>query len=250
MDIRTENGIVLVIAVMAMSLLTALGAALILTTTAETIIAGNFRHGREALYAADAAIERAVSDLSAVEDWNRLLDPSQPLVQSAFIDGPPSGIRNLPDGSTLDLGQALNMANCEKVTACAQSDLTAITLRRPWGANNPVWQLYAYGPLSSMLPSSGVTAPVYVTVMVADDPSENDGDPTHDGTDPGNPGSGVIVLRADAFGVRGAHAAVEATIERRGAAWLRSGAAGHEAPEAHPGAETGGARVISWRKAR
>ena len=53
--------------------MTALGLALTLTTTTETTIAANHRMGQEALNAADAAIERAMQDLLAVPDWNRVL---------------------------------------------------------------------------------------------------------------------------------------------------------------------------------
>ena len=119
-----------------------------------------------------------------------------------FVDGPPSGVRTLADGSLLDLGQLVNMTNCRKVTACSASDLTANTAQRPWGANNPVWRLYAYGPLSSLLAAGMVDSNFYVVVMVADDPSENDDDPLHDGVAPTNPGAGVLSLRAE--GIRAA----------------------------------------------
>src|ERR1051326_2027734 len=151
MDIRREDGIAMVIAMMAMLLMTALGVALILTTSSETMIAGNFRNSQEGLYAADAAIERAMDDILTVPDWNKLLDGS---TQSAFVDGAPTGQRTLLDGSTIDLTQALNMANCQKVTTCSAGDLTAITSERPWGVNNPVWRLYGYGNLRDMLPAT------------------------------------------------------------------------------------------------
>src|SRR3954470_19890962 len=115
MDIRREDGVALIIAMMAMLLMSALGVALILTTTTETMIAGNFRNSQEALYAADAVIERAMDDVLTVPDWNKLLDGS---TQSAFVDGAPSGQRTLLDGSTIDLTQALNVANSQKGWAC------------------------------------------------------------------------------------------------------------------------------------
>jgi Tfp pilus assembly protein PilX len=107
MDIRREDGIALIVAMMAMLLMTALGVALVLTTSSETMIASNFRNSHEALYAADAVVERAMDDILTVADWNKLLDGS---TQSAFVDGAPGGTRNLPDGSTIDLAQALNLA--------------------------------------------------------------------------------------------------------------------------------------------
>src|SRR5438876_1411254 len=216
MDIRREDGVALIVALMATMLMTALGVALILTTSSETMIAGNFRNGQEALYAADAALERAMDDILTVPDWNTMLAGN---TQSAFIDGPPSGARTMPDGTQIDLTQLLNLANCGKVTSCSPSDFAAnFTGDRPWGANNPVWQLYAYNRLDAMVPSGTINSPYYVVVLVADDPSELDNDPLHDGTVPCakgvappncNPGSGVLALRAEAFGPRGAHKIIE-----------------------------------------
>src|SRR5687768_16623959 len=132
-----EQGVALVIALLSMLLLTALGMALTLTTSTEVRIATNYRDGVEALYAADAAVERVMQDVLTVPDWNRIVDGT---VTSAFIDGP-VGVRTLPDGSQLDLQQATNMARCNK-TACNDADMDAYTEERPWGLNNPRWQLY------------------------------------------------------------------------------------------------------------
>ena len=225
MDMRREDGIALIVALMAMMLMTALGLALIMTTSSETLIAGNFRDGQEALYAADAAVERAMDDILTVPDWNKILDGT---TQSAFVDGAPSGSRSLPDGTTIDLTQALNLANCGKVTACSASDLTAnFTGDRPWGVNNPVWQLYAYQRLDAMIPTGSINSNYYVTVMIADDPSENDNDPLHDGASPStNPGSGVLAMRAEAFGPHGSHKVIELTVARTDTTNLERGYTG------------------------
>ena len=95
-----EQGVALVIALMATALMMALGLALILTTTTEGKIAGNYRQGSEALYAADAAVERVMQDILTVPNWDDMLGGA---ATSGFIDGPPSGLRMLPDGSKLDL---------------------------------------------------------------------------------------------------------------------------------------------------
>lgn len=242
MDRRNERGIALIVALMAMMLMAALGAALVMTTMSETAISGNYSRANEGLYAADAAMERALDDLLTVPDWNKLLNGT---TQSAFVDGPPSGARTLPDGSTIDIGQALNMANCGKVTACSPADLTAYTPTRPWGANNPVWQAYAYGPLNTIIPTGTVNSQFYVMVMVADDPSETDNNPQLDGvvactggedwsgysagvpaSAPCNPGTGVMSLRAEAFGPRGAHKIIEMTVSRTDTTNLERGYTG------------------------
>jgi hypothetical protein len=222
----------MVIALMAMSLMVALGTALILTTVTETKITTNFRNNSESLYAADAAIERALDDLLTVPDWNNLLNGS---VKSALVDGPPTGPRNLGDGKILSLDEIVNLANCEKVTTCSASDMQAVTLARPWYTNNPQWQLFAYGRLSDVMPA-GTNSPYYVVVMVGDDPSENDGDPLHDGVTPCppppaaqsgcNPGSGVLAMRAEAFGPGGNHKVIELTIARTNTTELERGYTG------------------------
>jgi hypothetical protein len=215
-----ENGIAMIMAMAATLLMSALGVALVLTTSSETIIASNFRDASEAAYAADAVLERSISDLVMVPDWNSVLTGA---VQSAFIDGAPFGRRTLADGSTIDLGQILSMANCGKAAICGDADLNAVTPHRPWGANNPRWQLYAYGNLTDMLQGRRIDSPYYVLAMVGDDPSETDGKPFEDGID--TPGAGVLSLRAAALGPRGVRRMIEMTVVRAAA----------------------GVRVLSWR---
>ncbi len=182
-----ERGAALVIALMAVAVLSALGVSLAMVINTETKISGNFTVAREVMYAADGALEIAAQELVAVGDWDLLLAGS---VLSAFVDGAPSGQRPLGDGRFVSLTGATNLANSEP---------------RPWGANNPQWRLFAFGRL---------TPGAYVIAWVADDPSENDGDATRDGTDGNNPGSGILALRAEAFGLEGAHKVLEATVRR------------------------------------
>ena len=125
--LQREEGMAVIIALMAMMLMTALGMSLVLTTTSETMISGNFRSGGEALYAADAILERSMDDLLTIPDWNKLLDGS---MQSGFIDGPPSGDRTLPDGTKVNLGEILSFANCEKAATCSEPDMNAYTEMR------------------------------------------------------------------------------------------------------------------------
>jgi len=88
-----------------MIMLSALGVTLVLTTTAETRIAANFRVAEQTLYAAEAGAERALTDLRGVTDWNALLAGT---IMSSFIDGPASGVRRLDDGSSVDLTRVEN----------------------------------------------------------------------------------------------------------------------------------------------
>jgi hypothetical protein len=200
----------LVVALMVMVLVSALGAALILVTSTETTIAANFRNSLGALYAADAAAELALAEVATVADWDQLLNGR---LRSAFVDGSPVGTR-LVSGTAVDLLQTVALASCHKATTCSAAEMDAVTAERPWGANNPRWQLYAYGELESAVP--GAESPYYVLVLVGDDPSESDNDPLDDGGGPDNPGAGVLLLRARAFGPRNAHKTVEIAIARAG----------------------------------
>ena len=188
--IRGEQGSAILVAMMATLLMTALGAALVLATSSETIIAASFRDGLEGSYAADAALERAIDDLQAAADWNLVLAGA---ARSAFVDGAPDGSRTLADGSTIDLAQLLNLANCATPDGCTTADMNEATSRRPWALNNPRWLLYSYGHLAA-LTSGSINSPYYVAVMVADDPAENDHDPATDGAVPC--GGAVPVSRA------------------------------------------------------
>jgi len=231
--LQREDGMAVIIALMAMMLMTALGMSLVLTTSSETMISGNFRAGGVALYAADAILDRSMDDLLTIPDWNKLLDGS---LQSGFIDGPPSGERTLPDGTKLDLNQVLSFANCDKPTTCSAPDMDAYSEERPWTLNNPRWQLFAYGSVGDLLPTGTINSPFYVVVLIGDDPSENDASPLVDGgppVDPGNgqnqqpnKGIGVIALRAEAFGPRGAHKVIEMTVAKTDTTELERGYTG------------------------
>jgi len=198
----------LVVALLVLLFVSAIGAGLVLITSVETMIAANFSDAEEARHATEAAAERAAGDLALVSGWDQILSGS---VRSPFVDGAPSGTRVLPDGSTIDLTQMLNRANCQKSTTCTSAEMNAVTADRPWGLNNPRWQLYAYGPLANSLPAGRLDSPFYVAVLVADDGSETDNDPLHDGV-VNAPGAGILLLRATAFGPRKTQHTLELTV--------------------------------------
>ena len=195
----------LVIALISLLVLSALGTSLALVAHTDLRVAANYAASRQTMYAADGALEIAARELLAVSDWNALLSSG---ALSAFVDGPPSGSRQLGDGTSVDLGQATTVANSEP---------------RPWGPNNPVWRLYAFGWLGSK---------TYVIVWAGDDSAEDDGDPLNDGGGVGNPGTGILALRAEAFGTGGAHKVLEATVG------------------GHPTGPSPEIRLLSWKEIR
>lgn len=196
-----EDGVALIVALMATMLLTALGMSLVLMSNTETMISANYRNSQEALYAADAAVERVVQDLLLIPRWNDILaaDASYSELagtRSAFIDTNNSFTRPLPASTqTLNLLQA---------TDTLQSGTDNLNL---WGANNPSWRLFAHAPLSNVLPNTAIDTNMYVAVWVADDPAETDGDPSSDS-------NGTLTLHAEAYGPMGTHKVIEVTVAR------------------------------------
>ena len=134
---------------MGMTVLMALGAALVLITSTETIIAGNFRNSRQAFYAAEAAAELAVAELRDAHDWTAL---SKGTERSQFIDGAPGGPRALPTDAPVDLTALRNMANCGAPAPCVDA---------------PRWQLFAYGPLGDFWRPGASDSPFYIVALVS-----------------------------------------------------------------------------------
>ncbi len=175
--LRTTDGAALLIALMAMMLMTALATALILTTITETRIASSYAAGIEAFYAADAAIERAIDDLRTIPDWSAL---GAKAATSTFVDGPPGGPRTLWDGTTLDLGEETRMVR---------------------EGDGPPWRLFAYGALAGMLPPGRLQSRAYVVVWLADSPSR--------------PGEEALRLLAQAYGPHGARRSLQVVLGRK-----------------------------------
>jgi hypothetical protein len=201
----------IVIAVMALLLLSTVGAGLVLTTSTESLISGVFRAGTEARYAARAAADRALVDLVMLSSWDPALAGA---AYSSFNDGLPIGSRALAAGGVLDLTHVVNLANCGQTSGCSTAAMNAVSADRPWGANNPRWQLYAWGSASALEGVPRTNGDYYAVALVGDDGAENDGNPMRDGMLPGNPGGGRLLVRGMAFGARGARASVELALVR------------------------------------
>ena len=184
-SIQSERGAVLIFALIGMTILTALGAALVLMTSTETIIAGNFRNGRQAFYAAEAAAEVAVADLRSSANWIGIVEGVE---RSRFIDGVPAGRRAFPTDVPVDPSAVLNLANCNAPAPCG---------------GVPRWQLFAYGPLRDLLAPGASDSPFYVVALVAGGQTAS--------------GEPLVTIRAEAFGPRGSHQAVEVMVSRTSA---------------------------------
>ena len=211
---RDDRGMALVLVLLCAMLFLALGGALVIVVSSEAAISATFRESAVALSAADAAIVRVLPDLAAAPDLNAILTGA---VTSSFIDGPPQAPRRLPDGTSLDLAAATNVERCGE-TACTDAQMDAVTVERPWGANNARWQTYGSGWLRDLTPQAAGMPHAYVVVWVGDDPLETDGNPLTDDGDVNAPGHDVVLLRAAAYAAYSARRRIEVVARRDGGA--------------------------------
>jgi hypothetical protein len=177
---------------MATTVLSIIGSALLLIAQVETGIAANALRAARSFYAADAALQRARADLESLADWTPAL---QGVATSTFAEGPP--VPRQVGRVFVDL-------------TGAGTALQAVNL--PFGANNPQWALFLWGPVDRLL--AGTDWPGYVAVWVADDAAETDQDARQDGGTPDARGRGVVRLHAVAFDGAGARRMVEALAVR------------------------------------
>jgi len=187
--IRSEAGAALIAAAMITSLVGALAASLVFVVVIESRVGRHHQSAEAGAYAAAAGVERLIGELRRWPAWQMV--PSMSSAAPSFNDG--RIVPTLADGTTLDL---------RRLTADRQAASDAFY---PGGSNRPVWTLYAHAPLARMASSGVPMANPYVVVWVADDPDDPDGDPSRDS-------NGVILVRAEAFGVRGAWRAIESTL--------------------------------------
>jgi hypothetical protein len=126
----------------------------------------------------------------------------------------------------LNISTQIPSHHCGKLTTCSATEMNAVTEDRPWGLNNPRYQLFAYGPSNAFIETGTTNSPFYVIVWVSDDPAEDDNNPLMDGNSATNKGTGVITLLAEAWGGRGAHKVIEVTLMRTDSTEIERGYTG------------------------
>lgn len=206
----SSRGVVLVLAVLVTSVVSALALGLAIIVSASQLAAGRGAEGAALLNAAEAGLELAAYELARRPDWNQVLSG---VVVASAADGAPAGARIIPAGGWVSLTGETNQLNCGRTGPCSQAELAAFTPDRPWGANNPVWRPFLYGPMHQLGPFAQPT-PAYVVVWVADDSRELDGDPLSDSALGDPHGGGVLRVRAVAYGAMDARRVVEAELAR------------------------------------
>lgn len=229
---RGESGVALIIVLLTMALLVAIASGLILSSTLTRLTAANHDETVLLANASETALELAARDLGMAHDWDALLAGTQ---TSALVDGPP-GRRVVAPGLAIDLVQLTHRLTCGRDAPCSDAQVRAASLERPWGDNNPRWQLFVHQPLT-VRPLPLAPPPVYVVVWLGDDATETDGDPLVDGTGAGQEGRYIVRARAESFGPRGGRHAIDAELAR---VCRAEGEAEWCAP---------GIRVQSWRTA-
>jgi len=185
--VPADRGVAILLALIAAALLSALGLGLSLLADTERQVAANDLLNDECLYAANAALERAVQDLALNADWNGILSGA---ISSAFADG-----THRPQLS------ALRTIDLDGVTADLQS-----ASRASFGPAGPVWHLFAWGPLSGMA-AGRIRSAQYTGVWVADDSSDADGNPGADS-------NATLAIHAESYGSAGSRRVIDATVKR------------------------------------
>jgi len=206
---ESHRGIALIMVILFTAFLSALGLGLILAVFMDRLATGNMNGSIAMLYGADAGIELAARDLGETADWDEVLSGSR---RSSFTDGAAGGVRGVPGGGSVDLTALTNRLNCGKSSTCTAAQMNANSRERPWGINNPRWQLYAYGPMSRLAPVTR-PEPCYLAVWIADDGREEDGDPLSDAAT-GESGHGIVRVHAETIGFGGWNRAIEAELGR------------------------------------
>jgi hypothetical protein len=194
-SIQGERGTAVLVALLLLTLVGAVAAALVAISTMETIISARYRHAQETAFGAEAAFELALRDLSVLPDWSRVLATPPGNLMSPFDDGEvmPRG----PDGRTLDLAGMTTNRQRESDTR----------LGTGFGGDSPRWRLFVHATPRELRARPDISVPLYFVVWVSDDESDSDGDPAIDS-------NGRILLYALAVGSGGARRSVEGRISR------------------------------------
>jgi hypothetical protein len=206
-----ERGAALLLALLTCALLGAMAATVLVSTSADLLITGSQRASLETMYVVEAGMERAIGEIATLPDWTLLLGPPSSNLTASFDDGAASA--TAPDGRPLAFAP---------LTASRQASSDAVYGSSAFGADSPVWRLFAHAPIRRVLPAGLIAPPGYVLIWVADDGGDGDGDPQQDS-------NGQLLLHADAYGVSAARRGVEVALGRAG-----------------PGA----VRVLSWKDTR
>jgi hypothetical protein len=196
-----EEGAALVLALLVVVCLSGIGLGMVAASSSERQISSNSRNAAAISLAASAVVEGVIGEVAAAPDWTPLVGGGQTSVFNA--------------GAHQITTPARTPLNLDTITAEIQAGAASTY---SLGADTPVWRLFGWGPLTTLAGLPAGDSGAYVAVWVADDPSDNDHDPSTDA-------NGVIMLHGEAFGYGASRAAADVVLKRTAA----------------------GPRVLSWR---
>jgi hypothetical protein len=184
----------------ATALLMGLGVSLLLLSAGEATLAARDRDAKSAAYAAHAAATIGVAELRALPSWSGVVAagvyPELSSTPSRLLDSTLTPLA--PWGARLDLRTLTARVQAESDSAGSPGD-------------PPAWRLFAYAPLSRVIPRAAPDNALYLLIWVADDTADGDGDPSADK-------NGILVVHAEAAGPDDLRSIVEASVLRRPAA--------------------------------
>lgn len=205
----SPHGIALIVALLMLSIVSALTLGLSLVMSMDPMAAANQREALATSYIARAGVELATQQLAAAGSWDAWLSGA---ATSAAVDGPPSGPRLLPSGASIDIDRLTHQLSCARSVPCSDGQLNALTRDRPWGANNPRWRPFIYGSTTRL--GLALASPHhYLIAWIGDDGAERDGNPSRDGAEAA--GGGVVRVFVQAFGLHRSRQSAAASISRR-----------------------------------
>jgi hypothetical protein len=233
MQARSNRGIALILALLAIAFFSAMAGGLVLSSMVGRSVAANYEEATELANVSESALEFTARELGTIADWSDVLSGAR---VSTLVDGVP-GPRTLPDGTVADLSTMTNQRTCGRTALCTAVQLSAYTADRPWGPNNPRWRLFVHTPAPPLPAMPRPAEATYIIVWVGDDARETDADPAVDGAGAGGEGRYVVRARVESFGARGGRHALEAELARV----CTTDEAGESCRP--------GARIQSWRAA-
>jgi hypothetical protein len=161
----------------------------------ETTVGARFVEAAGALYAADAGINLAMSEMRTLPDWTGLLSGA---AQSVVSQGAFAGAKRVPGGGTV-------------LTCCGPSSVVGRLERE--SAASPLapraalpWRPFLWCALDQVAPRSPPSR-LFLAVFIKDDEEDGDGDGARDA-------NGRVVVRSEAVHPDGLRRAVEALVER------------------------------------
>ncbi|MEZ5283345.1 MAG: hypothetical protein R2712_00780 [Vicinamibacterales bacterium] len=170
-SLTNARGMALVAVLLFGAVLSTIALGLSLLVSEEHLVVRSMREGLGLQYAARAGLEAAARALDAA-DWDAVLRGDE---QAPGVDGAPDGRRMVDGAYAIDLAEETALQNCGRATGCSDAELRAISVERPWGANNPTWRLFYFRPLRELGPYAHAPA-AYLLVWAGDDGREVDGD--------------------------------------------------------------------------